>query len=236
MRKCDIAYMVENGEMHVSTRLEGARLERGMLEVEDMRKSRIPYDREWFSGIVDLRRCDAFRVFRDGQAEIVHFEADDDEYAAVIEPTPSIVVLREHLVVRKCERDRVEALHADAGHTVAEGIGFPELDRLPKRPARCDRDDLGRRPGAGRPTAARGRAVRQSLVRRQVPLGRSRRELPADVGRAQVTEAVAASHQVGRPRAVPAATETGVNRRGFGRAFPPIPHRSNSAACNPLIS
>ena len=124
VRKCDIAYMVENGEMHVSTRLEGARLERGMLEVEDMRESRIPYDREWFSGIVDLRRCDAFRVFRDGQAEIVHFEADDDEYAAVIEPTPSIVVLREHLVVRKCERDRVEALHASAGHTVAEGIEF----------------------------------------------------------------------------------------------------------------
>ena len=62
------------------------------------------------AGSLDLRRCDAFRVFRDGQAEIVQFEADDDEYAAVIEPTPSIVVLRRHLVVRKCERDRVEAL------------------------------------------------------------------------------------------------------------------------------
>ena len=56
---------------------------------------------------------------------MVHFHVDDDDqYTPVVEPTPSVVVHLEHLVVRRAERDRLEAIHKDAGQTVAEGIEF----------------------------------------------------------------------------------------------------------------
>ena len=124
VRKCDIAYLVENDELKVSTRLEGARLERGTLEVANGQSFKIPYQQDWFSGILDLRRSDAYRVFRDGQARIVHFDAEEQEYAAVVEPAVSVDVRLEHLVIRRCERDRVEACHGDNGNTVADGIAF----------------------------------------------------------------------------------------------------------------
>jgi hypothetical protein len=131
----DLAYMAENGELRVSTRLEGVRLERGMFEFENGRDFNIPYEQAWFSGILDLRRRDAFRVFRDGKARIVHFDACDEEYATVIEPTSSVNVRLKHLVIRRGERDRVEAFHSGAGTSVAESIAFQHTDDF--RQIRC---------------------------------------------------------------------------------------------------
>ena len=53
----DLGYLAENGHLRVSTRLEGARLERGTIEIERDREFRIPHEQEWFSGIIDLRAC-----------------------------------------------------------------------------------------------------------------------------------------------------------------------------------
>ena len=39
-------------------------------------------------------------------------------------PSPAIRVRPEHLVVRRAERDRIEAKHREAGHSVAAGLGF----------------------------------------------------------------------------------------------------------------
>ena len=128
VRTHDLAYMAENGELRVSTRLEGARLERGMLELENGQEFRIPHGSDWFSGILDLRRCDAYRVFRDGHARIVNFGAEDREYAAIVDPTASVDVRLEHLVIRRRERDRVEAHHEHEGNSVAEGVAFQHSD------------------------------------------------------------------------------------------------------------
>jgi hypothetical protein len=120
----DLGYLAENGDLRVSTRLEGAHIERGTIEVERGREFRIPHEQAWFTGIIDIRRPDAHLIFRDGIGEIVYFHAEGDEYVAVVDPTPSVVVRLHHLVVRRDERDRVEAVHKSAGQTVAEGIGF----------------------------------------------------------------------------------------------------------------
>lgn len=124
MRIRDLGYLAENGDLRVSTRLERAHLERGTIEIERGQEFRIPHEQDWFTGIIDLRRRDAYHVFREGIAELVYFHCEGDEYAAVVEPTPSVVVRLDHLVVRKEERDRIETVHASAGQTVAEGIGF----------------------------------------------------------------------------------------------------------------
>lgn len=120
----DLGYLAENGDLRVSTRVECAHLERGTIEIERGQEFRIPYEQEWFSGVIDLRRRDAFRIFRYGVAEVHYFHAEGDSYTAVIEPTPPVDVYLDHLVVRREERDRIEAVHASAGQTVAEGIGF----------------------------------------------------------------------------------------------------------------
>lgn len=120
----DLAYLAETGELRVSTRLEGAHLERGTIQTQNGFEYRIPAERKWFSGILDLRRRDAYRIFRDGQARLVQFGTDDHAYATVVDPTPPLEVGRDHLVVRRDERDRIEALHGAAGRTVAEGVGF----------------------------------------------------------------------------------------------------------------
>jgi hypothetical protein len=121
----DLGYLAENGDLRVSTRLEGAHLERGTLEVDRGQEFRIPHEQTWFSGVIDLRRPDAFRIFRHGVAEVHYFHAEgDDTYTAAIEPTAPVEVHLDHLVVRRDERDRLEAVHQSVGQTVAEGIGF----------------------------------------------------------------------------------------------------------------
>lgn len=106
----DLAYMAENGLLRVSVRLFGVHIEEGIYEHDDRYgQNRMPFERRWFSGLQDLSPCDAFKVFRDGQASVGWFDAPGDNYIALIEPNDWIEVRRDRLVVRREERDRVEA-------------------------------------------------------------------------------------------------------------------------------
>jgi hypothetical protein len=121
----DLAYMAENGELQVSVRVDHVRLERGFVKKCGDEELRIPHQRMWYTGVVDLTRRDAFLVFRSGKRSVCEFHTSGpDEYAALIDPTAAIVVRRDHVVIRREERDRIEAVHESAGRTVAEGIGF----------------------------------------------------------------------------------------------------------------
>lgn len=120
----DLGYLAENDELKVSTRLEGAHLEHGSLELGQNHQFRIPHGRHWYTGIIDLRRRDAFRVFRYGAADVGQFDARDDEYTVAIHPTPSVEVQLDHLVVRRDERDRLEAAHDNASEIVGDNIHF----------------------------------------------------------------------------------------------------------------
>ncbi|WP_424931925.1 hypothetical protein [Amaricoccus macauensis] len=120
----DLGYLAENDELKVSTRLEDAHLEHGSLEVDNDQDVRIPHERSWYTGIIDLKRRDAFRIFRYGAADVGQFEARDTEYTVAIDPTPSVKVRIDHLVVRRDERDRLEAAHDNACQIVGDSIRF----------------------------------------------------------------------------------------------------------------
>jgi hypothetical protein len=107
----DLAYMAENGLLRVSVRLFRVHIEKGIYEPDDQHGPiRVPLEQTWFSGLQDLSPCDAFKVFRDGQASIGWFDApDDDAYIVLIEPNEWIEVRRDWLVIRREQRDRVEA-------------------------------------------------------------------------------------------------------------------------------
>lgn len=106
----DVVYLAENGLLRLSVRLYGVQLERGLLEAaSDGRPWTVPTDQAWFTGLQDLLEADAHRLFRDGQVVVREFDAPDHEYIHLREPTEEILVRVPDVVVRKEERDRVEA-------------------------------------------------------------------------------------------------------------------------------
>jgi hypothetical protein len=115
----DVVYLAENGLLKLSVRLFNVRLEWG--EFEDFGNghwNRIPTDQRWFSGLQDLREHDAFRLFRDGEAQIDQFAVPEEHhYCHLLEPTDSLLIRATDVVVQRQERDRVERQHGLAGAT-----------------------------------------------------------------------------------------------------------------------
>lgn len=108
MPRRDTAYLAENGMLRLSVRLFGARLECGQLErAENGQVFAVPFEQGWFDGLQDLSRADAHRLFRDGQVEIVYFDAPDGEYRCLIDGK-ALPVRTNDVVVRREERDRIE--------------------------------------------------------------------------------------------------------------------------------
>jgi hypothetical protein len=126
----DLAYMAENEDLRVSVRLYNVHLEEGIYEINTLEGQlhRIPYDQSWFSGLQDLTACDAHKVFLHGEARVANFHAQSDAYVDVIEPTEEVVIQLRQLVIRREERDRVEAEHDRDGNSVADGIAFRHDD------------------------------------------------------------------------------------------------------------
>jgi len=122
----DLAYVAENGDLRVSVRLYNVHLEEGIYELDTRNGHpyRIPFDQSRFSGLQDLTSCDAHRAFRYGEAQVTHFHAPGDAYVEIIEPSDSVIVQLPQLLIRREERDRVEAEHDRAGNSVADGIAF----------------------------------------------------------------------------------------------------------------
>jgi hypothetical protein len=130
VRMPDLAYMAENGELQVSVRLYNVRLEEGVYEhdTRDGHRHRIPFDQSWFSGLQNLTACDAHKVFRYGGARVDCFDAPGEAYIEIIEPSEAVAVQLQQLLIRREERDRIEAAHQQDGNTVAEGIAFQHDD------------------------------------------------------------------------------------------------------------
>ncbi len=108
----DLVYLAENGLLRLSVRLFGVWLEFGAYEESaDGQWSSVPLDRQRFTGFQDLRERDAYLLFRQGQVDVTWFHAPENEYCRLIEPTESVSISRDDVLVRREERDRVEAQH-----------------------------------------------------------------------------------------------------------------------------
>jgi len=124
LHRRDLVYMAEVGELRASVRLHSTQLEQGTVEIRDDRTC-VRSERALFTGLQDLTTEDAFLVFRNGEADVREFHTGiAGEYICIMPPGPAIRVRPEHLVVRRAERDRIEAKHRESGHSVAAGLGF----------------------------------------------------------------------------------------------------------------
>jgi hypothetical protein len=112
----DLLYLAENGLLRLSVRLFGVVIESGMYDQgADGQWSSVALERRRFTGFQDLQERDVFRLFRQGQVDVIQFHAPENEYCHLIEPTRTIAVRRDDLLVRREERDRVESQHGLVG-------------------------------------------------------------------------------------------------------------------------
>lgn len=110
LTRCDLAYLAENGMLRLSVRVFGTSVEYGEIEaLPEGRWFNIPHERTCHSGLLDLHDRDACSLFRNGQTSVDSFHADEGMYVCLIEPTGTLDVRMEDVVVRREERDRVEA-------------------------------------------------------------------------------------------------------------------------------
>ena len=108
----DLVYLAENGLLRLSVRLFGVQMEFGVYEESaDGEWFPVPQERSQLTGFQDLLERDVFRLFRQDQVDVARFHAPEQEYRDLIEPTQTVAIGREDLLVRREERDRVEAKH-----------------------------------------------------------------------------------------------------------------------------
>ena len=207
--KRDVGYLAENGLLRVSVRLFDARIERGVYERDtlDGHPHRIPFEQAMFTGLQDLTRCDAFRVFVAGEAHVVQFDAPGDAYTALIPPTEPLTVTAPQLVVRREERDRIEC----SGLLMRRQGGEPPTfeQRHDYREVRLGtlRLSLGRLQSKCRQASARGRAHWGRLVRWQDGPRASRVHVEAHAGHLQVAAPLEGADRVGSIRPLPASNQ-----------------------------
>lgn len=115
MPRRDLVYLAENALLKASVRLYGVHIEEGCYEETAGQWFTIPEQRLWFEGLQDLRPQEVHRLFHEEQITVDRFDASEHRYCHVLSPEGGVVVNRDELVVRREERDRVEAKHGLGG-------------------------------------------------------------------------------------------------------------------------
>jgi hypothetical protein len=167
----DIAYLAENGLLRLSVRVFCVRIEHAYMEqTVEGEWCDVPYNHTNHSGLLDLLESDAFELFRDGGTTVTCFY-HPREIIRLIGHTPILEVRISDIVVRREERDRVEAdhrLHRESttgcASGAAEASAFPAPRNMPARPPISVSDD-GRYVRAGVLTFRLGE-VQARIVRR----------------------------------------------------------------------
>ena len=105
----DLAYLAENGLLRLSVRLFGVAIERAYLEQSpDGRWFDVPYEQTRYTGLMDLLERDVVMLFQEGWVAVEGLY-HQDEFIRLIAPTPPLLIRISGVVVRRAERDRVEA-------------------------------------------------------------------------------------------------------------------------------
>ena len=115
--EADLIYLAENDKLRLSVRVFHVMLEFSAdRETEDGERFRIPYERGWFSGLLDLHAHDVFQLFRYGEIHIRDFRTPHAPFATVYGQADPIFVMIGDLLLRREERDTFET---EAGFSAA---------------------------------------------------------------------------------------------------------------------
>lgn len=120
MSEADLAYLAENDKLRLSIRVLNLPVEFGdHEEMEDGRCASIPWEQGYFNGLLDLHVRDVFQLFRHGEVSVGHFRTPKADYACFYGQRESLTIRTRDLVLRREERDRLEA---ETGFRGASGV------------------------------------------------------------------------------------------------------------------
>lgn len=105
----DLLYLVANGLLRLSVHVFELAVERGHCEATaDGDRLAVATEETWICGLVNLLEQDAFRCLRKGNATIRDLHLPPPRYCRLQQPTPSLTIEQDDLVVRRTVRDAVE--------------------------------------------------------------------------------------------------------------------------------
>ena len=110
MSETDLAYLAENDKLRLSIRVLNLPVEFGdHEETDDGRHFSIPWEQGNFNGLLDLHVRDVFQLLRHGEVSVCHFRTERAGYACFYGQRESLTIRKPDLVLRREERDRLEA-------------------------------------------------------------------------------------------------------------------------------
>lgn len=106
----DLVYLAENDRLCLSVRVFRLPLEPGYCDKSfGNERFRLPWEREHYSGVLDLHAGDVFHLFRCGEHYLRDFRVPGVGHVTLSGETESVFVMIGDLVLRREERDRFEA-------------------------------------------------------------------------------------------------------------------------------
>ena len=107
----DLIYLVQTGELRLAVQIFTTMVDTGEFDqTADGTWHRIPHSRRRYSGLLDIKRKDAYQALRKGLAEIVQFHVERPGYCDLADPTSPLTLHKSDLLVTRQRKDQVDAL------------------------------------------------------------------------------------------------------------------------------
>lgn len=108
--EADLIYLAENDKLRLSVRVFGVPLELGDYEeTHEGEHFRVPTERSYYSGLLELHARDVFQIFRTAELTVNDFRTPRSDYASIWGDREGVPLTIEDLLLRREERDRFEA-------------------------------------------------------------------------------------------------------------------------------
>ncbi len=128
MREVDLRYLAETDQLRLSIRCFNLPMEFGdQEETDEGRYLTIPWEQGYYSGLLDLCVRDVFQIFRNGEVQTGYFRSARAAYACLWGVRETLTIRKSDLVLRREERDRIEAARGFFGAVAGpriQSIGF----------------------------------------------------------------------------------------------------------------
>lgn len=138
--EADLIYLAENDKLRLSVRVFGVPMEFGDYEEgADGEPCRVPWEQNYYSGLLDLHARDVFQLFRCGEVHLASFRTPSADYAETWGDAQPILVMIGDLLLRREERDRfeIETRFATGGQPMEEPTFIHSVDYLEVRCKGC---------------------------------------------------------------------------------------------------
>ena len=125
----DLVYLVQTGTLRLAVQVFTTLVDVGEFDqTADGNWHRIPHSRLRHSGLLDLKRKDAYQILRKGSAGIIHFHKDHPGYCDLHDQSEPMIFHKSDLLVTRERKDHISSLLKNGASHIAPKASFREAD------------------------------------------------------------------------------------------------------------